>query len=39
MGSYKILQLLCNNLKDNVAYTIWKAYFMYSVASLSEWNK
>ena len=27
------------NLKDNVAYTIWKAYFMYSIANLSEWNK
>ena len=41
MGTYKmqILQLLCENLKDNVAYTIWKAYFMNSIASVSGWNK
>ena len=35
----KIFQLLCENLKDKVAYTACKVYFMYSIESLSEWNK
>ena len=40
MGTYKMQNFtamkMCEKLKGNVAYTIGKAYLMYSIASLSE---